>query len=211
MGGWGMEIVIISAYAGTGKTTLANMYPDKYVDFVLMPYKYELEEDGNNDESGKANPDNILRPDWPYNYLAAIREAMREGKHLFIPTDHLVLIHLHAKNIPYVLCYPERDAKEVYRQRYINRGNSENFIDIFADHWDNWMDFFAEDTYGCHIVLRPDEFLSDAIDRLPCSLDERLKKTLGNIPMYTPKFDTEGNIIIDGDAPPSFVDWMMNG
>ena len=61
-----MEIVIIAAYAGTGKTTIANLYPEKYVDFVLMPYKYELTESEDCGEAGKANPNNFPRPDWPY-------------------------------------------------------------------------------------------------------------------------------------------------
>jgi DNA-damage-inducible protein J len=43
------------------------------------------------------------------------------------------------------------------------------------------------------------------------SLEERLKKALENIPIYTPKFDREGNIIIDGDTPSSFADWVVNG
>ena len=158
--------MIIAAYAGTGKTTLANMHPDKFTDFICMPYKYELSEDGDAGEGGKANPDNVMRPDWPYNYVDAIIENMGAGKHLLIPTDHLVLTHLQIKAIPYVLCYPQRDAKDVYRKRYINRGNSENFLDIFADHWDNWMAFFEEDTYGHHIVLRPDEFLCDIAERI---------------------------------------------
>jgi hypothetical protein len=158
--------MIIAAYAGTGKTTLANMHPDKYMDFVLMPYKYELEVGGDCGEAGKASPDNIMRPEWPYNYLAAIKEELPKGKHLLIPTDHFVLIHLSVNNIPYVLCYPERGAKEIYRQRYVNRGNSANFIDIFADHWDNWMDFFEEDTSGRHVVLRQNEYLYDAVDRI---------------------------------------------
>ena len=43
------------------------------------------------------------------------------------------------------------------------------------------------------------------------SLEERLRKALENIPLYTPKFDANGNIIIDGDTPPSFADWVVNG
>ena len=93
--------MIIAAYAGTGKTTLANMHSDRYTDFVLMPYKYELEDGENCGESGKADPDNVMRPDWPYNYLAAIGTELPKGKHLLIPTDHFVLMHLHVKNIPY--------------------------------------------------------------------------------------------------------------
>jgi adenylate kinase len=33
-----MTNIIIAAYAGTGKTTLANAYPQKFTDFVCMPY-----------------------------------------------------------------------------------------------------------------------------------------------------------------------------
>jgi len=157
--------MIIAAYAGTGKTTLAKLYPEEYTDFALMPYKYELS-DEDHGEAGKANHDYPLHTEWPYNYVKAIQEEMKKGKHLLIPTDHFVLVHLQMKEIPYVLCYPERGAKEVYRLRYIERGNTENFLDIFADHWDNWMDFFEEDIYGRHIILRSSEFLSDITDRI---------------------------------------------
>ena len=59
--------MIIAAYAGTGKTTLARLYPQVAVDFVCMPYKYQLEQDGESDEACKANPDNVMQDDWPYN------------------------------------------------------------------------------------------------------------------------------------------------
>ena len=158
--------MIIASYAGTGKTTLANMYPEKYIDFVLMPYKYELEPDRDYGESGKANLDNILRHDWPYNYVAAIQEVMKEEKHLLIPTDWHTLTFLCMNNIPYVLCYPQQDAKEEYHQRFLDRGNNEYFIDVFIGHWDNFMTLFKQDTFGHHVILRPNEYLCDAIDRI---------------------------------------------
>jgi hypothetical protein len=37
----GSEFLIIAAYAGTGKTTLAKKRPDEFVDFICMPYKFE--------------------------------------------------------------------------------------------------------------------------------------------------------------------------
>jgi hypothetical protein len=158
--------MIIAAYAGTGKTTLASMYPEKYIDFVLMPYKYELEPDGDCGEAGKANPDNILQYDWPYNYVNAILGAMQERKHLLIPTDLQTLALLCMKNIPYVLCYPQQDAKEIYRRRFLQRGNNEHFIDIFIGHWDNFVSMFEQDAFGHHLALRPDEYLCDAISRI---------------------------------------------
>jgi len=63
--------MIIAAYAGTGKTTLAKTWPHRFVDFVCMPYKYLLEQNNNCAESCKANPNNIMRDEWPYNYVMA--------------------------------------------------------------------------------------------------------------------------------------------
>lgn len=157
--------MIIAAYAATGKTTLAKLYPEKIVDFVCMPYKYQLEPDENCGETCKANPDNIMRDDWPYNYVYAIMEIMNSGRHILIPTDLFVLMSLRMEKIPYLLCYPQRNAKDVYLQRMLNRGNTEAFIDIFIGRWDDFISEFEKDTHGQHVILNPCEFLSDAIKR----------------------------------------------
>ena len=161
--------MIIAAFAGTGKTALARLYPQKVVDFVAMPYKYYLTENGaqlsqSEAEAGKANFNNVIREDWPYNYVAAIKKSMVDGKILLIPSAYDVLVQLKKENIPYYLCYPQRDAKEIYKTRYINRGNTEDFLYIFIDGWDRFMDVLEGDRYGRHIVMQPHQFLSDVID-----------------------------------------------
>jgi hypothetical protein len=156
--------MIIAAYAGTGKTTLAKECPERFRDFVCMPYKYELNElPGDETEAEKANPDNVLRMEWPFNYVDAIKAEMREGKHLLIPTDYYVMMMLRVKNMPYVVCYPERSAKDEYLRRYLQRGNTVEFTDIFIGRWDKFLDGFESDRYGRHIILKPGEFLSDVI------------------------------------------------
>ena len=153
--------MIIAAYAGTGKTTLAKQCPDEFVDFICMPHKYELADDAGESEAGKANPENIMRDDWPYNYVAAIINAMGGGKHLIIPSDMFVLMLLQAKSIPYILCYPKREAREEYRRRFLARGNTQEFIDIFIGRWDGFMDSLEGDSHGKHLVLEPGAYLSD--------------------------------------------------
>ena len=105
---------VIAAYAGTGKTTAAERYPGAVVDFVSMPYKYILcpLPPGAESEAGKAEPENVLRGGWPWNYVDALQEFMEEGKVLLIPPDPFVLRLLRAKRIPYTLCYPRKSAKE---------------------------------------------------------------------------------------------------
>jgi len=129
-----------------------------------MPYKYILTNNTNYDESSKANPENIFNYDWPSNYISAIKENLKSEKLILIPSDLLILELLKEEKIHYHLCYPQKNSKEIYRERYIKRGNTADFIDIFIGNWDNFMDSFEKDSYGQHIVLEPFQFLSDVID-----------------------------------------------
>ena len=156
--------MIIAAYAGTGKTTLAEMYPDNVTDFVCMPYKYHLSPDYDSGEAGKGNPYNIMREEWPQNYVEAIKSALTTGKTLLIPSDVNVLALLRQEKIPYTLCYPQRDAKEIYRQRFIDRGNTEDFLSIFIDGWDFYIGKLETVEAERRIVLEPHQFLSDVFD-----------------------------------------------
>jgi hypothetical protein len=159
--------MIIAAHAGTGKTTLALKYPDHIVDFVAMPYKYHLPDEilsSDEIERSKADLDLIMKNDWPFNYVDAIIKALDDSKILLIPPIRQVLIMLECENIYYTLCYPQREAKEVYRQRYINRGNSDDFLHIFVDGWYGFMDVLEKDEWGEHIVMKPCQFLEDVVD-----------------------------------------------
>jgi hypothetical protein len=155
---------IIAAYAGTGKTTYATLNPETAIDLVCMPHKYHLEQDNNYCEACKADPNNIMRDDWPFNYVSAIKQSLGNGKIILIPTDWLVLGLLREEKLPYILCYPEKNAKEVYRKRFLDRGNTAEFIEIFIGRWDEFIVSLERDSYGQHIVLKQNQFLSDVID-----------------------------------------------
>jgi hypothetical protein len=156
--------MIISAYAGTGKTTFAENHSSKAIDFVCMPYKYYIDENRGHDynpEAVKADHDLVMREEWPSNYVQAIREIIDRYQYILIPTDILVLSLLRVHDIPYYICYPERDAKEEYREKYLKRGNTESFLDVFIERWDNWINAFERDTYGARIILKSGQYLSD--------------------------------------------------
>jgi len=158
--------IIVAAFAGTGKTTAATLFPQTVIDFVCMPYKYALEQGDDAGEAGKANPNNVMRDEWPRNYVDAIKAAMTEDRILLIPTDLIVLWLLQRESIPYWLVYPQRKAKDVYHQRFLERGNTESFIDVFIGRWGSFFNAFEQDTYGRHIVLEPHQFLSDVLPRI---------------------------------------------
>jgi len=155
--------MVVAAFSGVGKTTFANHHPDIAVDMVCMPYKYFLDPEAHYDESSKADPNFEWNPEWPFNYFEAIRKQP-PNKIILIPSDWRVLHLLEKESIPYYLCYPVKRARKIYRERYIKRGNSQEFLEIFIGGWKTFMDTLREDTYGRHIILRPDQYLSDVLD-----------------------------------------------
>lgn len=167
--------IIIAAFAGTGKTTFAARHPDDVVDFVSMPYKYHLPKVDNALESCKANPDYEMQLDWPYNYVKAIKEYPDKEKILLIPSDYLVLSLLRKEDIRYILCYPVREAKEEYRKRFIDRGNTEDFLSVFIDRWDGFMDSLERDPAVSRYVMQPEQYIGDVIAVLNVFVAETLE------------------------------------
>lgn len=158
---------IIAGFSGIGKSTYCKQ--SGAIDFECMPYKYdnyyEMLERSENREQLKADINLRLNWHWQAKYYAAILELMERepGACIVIPSEMSVLKRLQLNQIPYTLVYPERGLKEEYRQRFLNRGNTENFIAVFYDLWDHWMDSLREDTYGRHVVLKANQYLSDVL------------------------------------------------
>lgn len=60
---------------------------------------------------------------------------------------------------------PEDDLKEEYRQRYLDRGNSDSFLSIFIDGWQERMDAIGV-SKGIHLRLRSGEYLTPLAAKL---------------------------------------------
>ncbi|MCL2082134.1 MAG: hypothetical protein FWH04_02705 [Oscillospiraceae bacterium] len=155
---------IIATYAGCGKTTFAGMCGEIAIDLHCVPYKYFCNERDNRGELGKADPISEMQPDWPYNYVSAVENALSRHEYILIPSDFRVLALLAEKQHSYTLVFPQRECREEYLQRYTDRGNTENFLSIFYGNWDWFIDKLEANSYGKHIVLQPHQFLSDVIE-----------------------------------------------
>jgi len=166
---------IIAAFAGVGKTHFCSLYPHA-LDLVVMPFKYTnfppMATNCVEGEAIKAHTSLELRRDWRKFYYQALMDTYRRypGEILVIPTDSGILCRLEQGAIPYTVVYPDRSLKEEYRQRYLSRGNTESFLDIFIGGWDVWMDS-VRDNNGNHIELQSGEFLFDAIQLPNSGLD----------------------------------------
>ena len=150
--------MIIAGFSGVGKTTFAKTHQN-VIDLHIMPYKYtNLNEVNNNynDESIKAAPELILNPDWRYDYYDKLIS-------LYKSEPNQIMNWLAYEEITFTLVFPSYDLKEEYRNKYLERGNTEAFIDIFINDWDYWIGMFKLQK-GCKkIELKTNEYLSDVI------------------------------------------------
>lgn len=158
---------IIAAFAGVVKTHFCEVYQHA-LDLVVVPFKYEnyskIADSIAEGESIKAHAALELRRDWRKLYYKALIYTYRRypGEVLVIPTDSIILYRLEQDKIPYTIVYPDRSLKEEYRARYLARGNTASFLDVFIGNWDMWMDW-VRDNNGTYIELQSGEFLSDVI------------------------------------------------
>jgi len=171
--------IIIAAHAGTGKSMFARKNPEIAVDLTYYCYRYNVPDahkfDEKSSESVKAEFKYPKNEEYPENYLKALKAVLCEKKFILIPPDPAILLKLQLEDIPYVLVYPQLDAKEEYGRRFVARGNGESFMRIFVGKWHFFICDFLRDTYGKHIVMQSEQYLSDILGK------EILDKGIGKI------------------------------
>lgn len=162
--------MIIASYAGAGKTTFAQRV-EGAVDLATMPRSWFLPPPGEGEgarESEKGAPYFLRDPRYPDNYILDVLRAEREYPYVLIPTNAGIIRRLweeHGRQV--ILCYPTREQKEIYRARFLARGNSGDFLDIFIDGWEGFLEpFWAGEVPGISLPLGYGEFLLDARDRI---------------------------------------------
>lgn len=162
--------MIIAAYAGCGKTTLAAN-TDKCIEVASMPYARILpfveEENTGKFEYEKASIYHVNNPIFPYNMIAEILEAEKRFKYVIIPSVRSVIEILqreYARTV--ILCYPEDGLENEYRERYIKRGNTDEFCQVFVDRMQEFLDGLKSNEDACHVVLKSGEYLSDKFEEI---------------------------------------------
>lgn len=159
--------MIIAGFAGTGKSTFAARV-ENATDLTSMPFSRILPTVKSGEpEAEKAAPWLLNDPLYPDNYVAAVLRAERAYDYVIIPTSEWVIYRLQKEyGRKIVVCCPTDECKEEYRRRFVDRGNTQEFIKVFIDGWERILSDVRDLDDVVHISLGPGEHLTDIREKL---------------------------------------------
>ena len=167
------KCIIIAGYAGIGKTTLAKKYKNVY-DIESSIYKWDNSECENIPIEQRKGTRRKQNPLWPQNYINEIQNKSRIYDILLV-WIHPDILEIYDKyNISYIICYPEKEALKIYKQRFISRGNNKEYIDKVTDpkkfdiRTKQWNENPSQ-----KIILRGNQTLEDYLIKKGCQLIEK--------------------------------------
>ena len=157
--------LIISGFAGIGKTTLAQNYPS-VIDLESSDFKWIYSDEateGMDKEQRKGTTQRTQNPLWPLNYVKEIITQSQTHDIVLISQDKDMRDCLRENDCEYYACFPTKECKEDFIHRYIARGNPQAFISLVTINFDNWVD--ALESEDKKIIMQPGEFLEDTLIR----------------------------------------------
>ena len=163
--------IVISGFSGIGKTTLAQKYKN-VIDLDSAEFVYDdsnmLHIPFEQRKGEKRNPN----PNWPMNYIKVIKEVI-QNYDLILVWDREDIINEYLKNqIDFSLCYPAKDDLPYYIKRFQSRGNTEKYIQMKINQYDNKMEFFKTLNVK-KIILSNNETLEDYLRKNDFKLIEK--------------------------------------
>lgn len=139
--------MIISAFPGTGKSTIAKEYPTIFMD-IDSSVHHKLED-------GTKNPSFID------DYYNDIVKNMKD-KHILVSSHHELLAKLKENNIDFIVVVPDIELRDHYLVKYHRRGNSDEFVQTLHDNWDHWIKNITS-RYDNVLILKKHEYIIDYI------------------------------------------------
>lgn len=131
--------MIICGFAGIGKSFLATN-GNRWVDLESTPFKknWDLYSDVaiHMDKNG-------------YDVMLSCHKPLRD-----------ILIE---KGVDFYVFCPRLEDKSEYIKRYVNRGNTQEFIDMFEENYDKFVSEIFDDKKLKVVPMDGDKFLSDYI------------------------------------------------
>lgn len=157
-----MNIKVISVFAGLGKTTVSKKYPN-VCDLQSSPYRCDYSNIDKKDyEKMKCDKTRIINPNWPINYLEALKKAIEEYDLVLVPSNPDIRELLQENNINFLFVLPSIDSREILLNRYKKRKNNKQLIDEVTNYFDTWSRNQKDYNYKIEIINK-DKYLEDLL------------------------------------------------
>jgi len=157
--------LIISGFAGVGKSALAQKYPN-IIDLESSDFKWIYKNNiikEMNKEKRKGITERTQNPLWPLNYIKEIMTKATKYDIVLISQSENVRDCLKENGCEYFVCFPTKQCKREFIDRYIARGNNEAFISKISTNFDNWIDDLEAEERK--IKIQSGEYLEDVLIR----------------------------------------------
>jgi len=142
--------IVISGFAGIGKSGLKDNVP--YYENVKI---YDLSSTFFRKDQG-----------WEKVYCDIVEALADKYDYVFISAHQVVIDEMIERDNDFYIVYPKKHCKDEYRERFKNRGNTQEYIDKFMRKWDYFIDSLDNVNYSKKITLRTGQYLSDVLNRL---------------------------------------------
>ncbi len=106
--------MIICGFPGTGKTMMARL--SNWVDLESTPFE----------------------KDW-WRYAKVAKHMSDNGYTVMVSTHRELLERLEQMEVSYTVVVPPVSDKDIYINRYKQRGNTDAFISTVEANWENWI------------------------------------------------------------------------
>jgi hypothetical protein len=147
---------IISAFPGTGKTHFYLRHQETSLDSDSSNFSWITDESGNK----------VRNPEFPKNYVQHIKENIGKYRYILISSHKEIRDALLDECIFFYLVCPDITRKEEFIERYKERGNDENFIQLLEKNWDDWINEVRFLPNGCQKINMMLPYLEDEINHL---------------------------------------------
>lgn len=137
-----INTVLCASFCGTGKTFICEKSRLKAVEVEYWQYKGSKKE-----------------------FLQDVKKYIGKVDIIFLGTDIESLHLLNKEGFEIILIYPQKNLRNEYLDRYIERDNPYDFIGSMMKYWDNRIDELSKLNYCKHFVLESGQYISDVIDQ----------------------------------------------
>jgi hypothetical protein len=156
--------MIYSAFPGTGKTYLAKHNP-RFIDLESSDFQWAFADPTLSVEERKASDQKVKNPNFIQDYVQAIKEASQDHN-VLIASQPAVLQALADEGLAFTTVTPldNAETKQIYLQRYRERGNQQAFIDLMDKNYSNFInDLNQNPNAAAHLIIVGDHHLAQIV------------------------------------------------